>query len=613
MKVATLIETRADAAINDCLLTHRSFAVIAGAGSGKTMSLITALQFLRKHESKRLRRDDKQIACITYTNRAVEVISRRLEWDPVFSVSTLHTFLWAQIKRFTPDIEQALVEHVIPQQIADKKEDDNGGNSQRAVNARQKIASLTADLEGVRSVSRFEYSDSIHSDYSQGQLSHDDVISISAWLISENEVLRKIIGQRFPYIFVDEAQDTFNEIIIALNVLCAGPGLPLVGYFGDPMQQIYDKRAGDFSESAGVLKITKEENFRCACEIVRFLNAFRTDIQQRAAGKNANIEGSVELRLVRSEKPSAPRNRYTPEQLDRASARFDEAIRTWGWGGANDVKYLFLARQMIARRMEFTSLHDLFTGPFASSRAQEDYEKGAHFLLVPFVSTLFPLLQASEGKDLRKVLDILRQSSPAFDPEGRNATRTLGEMKQFAEKTIAKLRELWSTCKLKEILLFARDVELCAFSERLTTHLNREARHEEFNAELHNIDKADWLADAFFAMNTTEIGTYVDFVSENTPFSTQHGVKGEQYPNVVVLFDDIEAAWNIYNFTKMLTPNTAGAPTDGQRERSRRLAYVCFSRAEVNLRILLFTLDPNAAKRELISQSLLTSEQIVIA
>ena len=68
----------------------------------------------------------------------------------------------------------------------------------------------------------------------------------------------------------------------------------------------------------------------------------------------------------------------------------------------------------------------------------------------------------------------------------------------------------------------------------------------------------------------------------------------------------------MYNFVKMLTPNTSGIPTDGQKQRSRKLAYVCFSRAEENLRILLFTPDPEGAKRELIENHLFDEEQIEV-
>ena len=168
------------------------------------------------------------IACITYTNRAVEVISDRLDWDELFCVSTLHSFLWGEVKKFTPNIRDALRQCVIPGHIAKKQQDDNGGQSKKAVAARERIASLQNDLDRLDAVNRFEYNDTNFSNYPQGRLNHDDVIDVAAFLLSENEILRRIVGQKYPYIFVDEAQDTFQNVVEALNKLCSNDGLPTV-------------------------------------------------------------------------------------------------------------------------------------------------------------------------------------------------------------------------------------------------------------------------------------------------------------------------------------------------------------------------------------------------
>src|SRR3990167_2838267 len=109
--------TEADQQIRACLEKNQSFSVIAGAGSGKTASLISALEFIRGQHGKTLRRDAKRIACITYTNRAVEVISGRLGWDDLYLVSTLHGFLWSEIKRFSEEIKGCLKNELIPAQI----------------------------------------------------------------------------------------------------------------------------------------------------------------------------------------------------------------------------------------------------------------------------------------------------------------------------------------------------------------------------------------------------------------------------------------------------------------------------------------------------------------
>lgn len=608
-----LIPTKADTEIKECIDENRSFSVISGAGSGKTQSLLTALSYIRDSRAAELRKKDQKILCITYTNRAVGVIFSRLNFDEIFYVSTLHSFLWTIINRFSTDIRKTLIDHHIPAQIAKKQEDDNGGSSKKAINAREKIASLQEDIKSLQEVSNFSYSDnSTFSNYSEGQLSHDDIIAIAGHLITNNAILQKIMVQKYPYVFVDEAQDTFPEIVTAINTLCSGSNLPIVGYFGDPVQQIYDKRAGNFSGPEGFKLIKKEENFRCSKAVVNLLNAFRTDIQQVSAGEASKLEGSVEIRLVAAEQPGGPRKRYTDEQIERVSAKFIDILKIWDLHENEETKYLFLVRQMIAKRLGFETLQKLFTGLYASTRAQEDYESGDHFLLKPFIKVISPLLVAHRTNNQKEVLDILRNSSPTFNPKGKNANKSLRKMRDLAKSLIEELSKKWSSNTLQAILLFCQEKEIIEVSERLSRHLERSPRDEDYNKDLHEIDKEDWLVDEFFKMSTDEIEPYAEFINEHTPYSTQHGVKGEEYKNVVVVYDDIEAAWNLYSFTKMLVPEIAGSPTEGQLDRSIRLAYVSFSRAVENLRILLFTANPEGTKNILIEKSLFHEDQVII-
>jgi DNA helicase II / ATP-dependent DNA helicase PcrA len=88
------VKTQADTDVHECLDAHRSFALVAGAGAGKTTSLIEALERVRDREGKLLRQNGQRIACITFTKRAVRVITTRLGFDDLYLVSTLHSFLW---------------------------------------------------------------------------------------------------------------------------------------------------------------------------------------------------------------------------------------------------------------------------------------------------------------------------------------------------------------------------------------------------------------------------------------------------------------------------------------------------------------------------------------
>lgn len=605
-----LIPTQADQQVAQCLEEGRSFAMIAGAGAGKTTSLISALDHVRKTFGPSLLKKGQRVACITYTKRAVAVIRERLGFDELFEVSTLHSFLWGEIGGFQVDIHEAVTQFVIPKHIQSARDKDNGGASKTAIAARQKAEKLEGELEALADASAWAYDDSNFSNFSEGLLGHDDVIAVAGYLLNEKSVFRRILGLRYPFIFVDEAQDTFVSIVEGLNELGAGVGLPLVGYFGDPWQQIYDGRAGDFLPPEEGLTITKTENFRCSPQVVSLLNAFRTDVEQVPSGKAADIEGSVELVLVEAETPEGPRRTYTSEQRDRALQKMDQAIESWGWTAREDFTLLFLVRQMIARRLGFEQLNSLFIGDFASSRAQDDFEAGEHVLVRPFVKVILPLIRAQQDGDQRRVIDLLRANSPSFSTDGPNSNRSLGKMIELSRNAIEKLEAAWASSTVKEVLLLAQDLGLVRMPDRLIEHLSRDPRSEDFDKDIHSQEKGDWLADAFFAMSTEELSPYFDFISENTPFSTQHGVKGEEYPNVVVVFDDVEARWSQYNFNKLLTPKTIGEPTEGQLDRGRKLAYVCFSRAELNLRILLFTPSPAEARAELLSKGLFDDGQV---
>jgi DNA helicase-2/ATP-dependent DNA helicase PcrA len=206
--------------------------------------------------------------------------------------------LWGEIKTFTNDIRKALKESRIPQLIDKASMKDNGGNSKTALKARNTVATLTENLKDLNKVNSFQYEDATFSNYKEGKLSHDDAIEIAGYLLKSKPIFRKAFGFRYPFIFVDEAQDTFPIIVDAINSVTEVDGFPVVGYFGDPWQQIYDKRAGDFQPPEGGEVITKTENFRCSVSVTSFLNAFRKDVSQYPAGNNKKTQGSVKITLI---------------------------------------------------------------------------------------------------------------------------------------------------------------------------------------------------------------------------------------------------------------------------------------------------------------------------
>jgi DNA helicase-2/ATP-dependent DNA helicase PcrA len=210
------------------------------------------------------------------------------------------------------------------------------------------------------------------------------------------------------------------------------------------------------------------------------------------------------------------------------------------------------------------------------------------------------------------MVELLSSIGPAFKIDGKNRNRPLKEMVERARSVVAELDDIWATGSLKQVYEYCLQVELIEFSEHVVEHLARQPRVEVYSEAEFSREKGDWLCDEFFAMHTVELERYCDFIRDNTNYSTQHGVKGEEYPDVLVVLDDIEANWNNYNFCKLLTPETSGAPSAGQLQRGEKLAYVSFSRAEDNLRILFYTSSPIEAKNELLLKGLFRAEDISV-
>lgn len=79
---------------------RKSFFLFAGAGSGKTYSLVKLLENIQVIWGNKLKQEHRQVAVITYTNAATDEIMRRIDYNLLFHVSTIHSFVWDSIKTY---------------------------------------------------------------------------------------------------------------------------------------------------------------------------------------------------------------------------------------------------------------------------------------------------------------------------------------------------------------------------------------------------------------------------------------------------------------------------------------------------------------------------------
>ena len=101
--VANPAEVAAQRALDEvfqCIRERKSFRLEAGAGAGKTYSLVKALQLIIDEEGAQLVRRHQRVACITYTNVATDEVIRRTDGHPAVQASTIHSFCWELCKSF---------------------------------------------------------------------------------------------------------------------------------------------------------------------------------------------------------------------------------------------------------------------------------------------------------------------------------------------------------------------------------------------------------------------------------------------------------------------------------------------------------------------------------
>lgn len=95
-----------DKILEECITkgSRKSFFLFAGAGSGKTYSLVVLLNKIRDKWGQKFKIENRHVAVITYTNAATDEINSRLNYSPLFHVSTIHSFVWNVIQSYQSDI-----------------------------------------------------------------------------------------------------------------------------------------------------------------------------------------------------------------------------------------------------------------------------------------------------------------------------------------------------------------------------------------------------------------------------------------------------------------------------------------------------------------------------
>jgi len=103
----------------------------------------------------------------------------------------------------------------------------------------------------------------------------------------------------------------------------------------------------------------------------------------------------------------------------------------------------------------------------------------------------------------------------------------------------------------------------------------------------------------FMYCGAEELWGYQNYIEDQSPFATQQGIKGAEFDRVLVVVDDEENTAISFSYGKYfglipLSDRDKANAREGKEtvvDRTRRLFYVCCSRAVKDLAVVIFTAD----------------------
>lgn len=575
----------------------KSFVLEAGAGSGKTYTLVQTLKFLIENKSEILENNSQKIICITYTNVAKNEIIKRIENNQLVRVLTIHEFLWESIKSFQ---KQLKIELCKLNEIRFKIDEEKGKESKPIY-----IPNLAERIENINSV---YYDDSAFRNFEIGLLHHDDVIELACKMFENYNVLTTIIAQKYPFIFVDEYQDTAKEVATSLieHLLERNKEILIIGFYGDSHQKIYDSGVGDLEkyylniEDKKLELVKKEENYRSSKNVVELLNNFRTNITQIP---QKNIDGTVMFLFWKNhpQKPKKDIKAFNNSLKELKNNLYNKVIKKleqneWDFSEESDDKILVLANRRIAERAGFPSLFEIYNARFKQSTREKLMERENN--IIRFFLGYFDkkagiereigiehLIMSWENGDFNSVIKFIKKNGSCLDDFQHSKKKLISDL-------ISELYKIRKEKKANEVYKYIIEKGI-SNKQTVEDFINRKNLSVEGieEDEIIRLEKDKKFITELLELEYHEILNLWKHTQNHSVFSTKHGTKGEEYRNVLTVIDDTE--WKSdYNFEKFFENSDDIVE---RKIRTRNLFYVECSRAKENLVVLALSEMSNSA------------------
>ena len=606
------MDLQVDETLEKCILSspRKSFFLFAGAGSGKTHSLVLLLKKIRDSIGKDLLLQGKNVAVITFTNAATDEIINRLDYSPVFHISTIHSFVWDAIKFYQTDIKRLYCQYIQEdiQVLYEKQGKAKSKATKTYLSNAEKIEHLKEKLGKAKTIEKFVYTPH-GSNPEYNALKHAEVIKISAQMIMDSIMLQRIIAQRYPILLIDESQDTKKELIDAFFKIQENFSEAFtLGLLGDQKQRIYT----DGKENMVNIippeweQPVKKMNYRCAKRIIKLANTIGQDLDihaEQTPRVNAG-DGLIRLFVVQQHEGI---NKDEVEQTVMKIMSDHTADEKW-FGKDADVKILTLEHMMAARRMGF----DQFFGPLSKvTKYQMTFLQGTVSEVEFFTKEVLPMADSMK-EDGRYALEVLKAYSPLLNRQNTEKPYELYLRCRNEARNVANIVN--SNHTIREVVKSICDSQLLTVPEvvRQASMLVVADITDEMEEDLQA-----WVMVMDLPINM--VRGYDDYVNQRTRFDTHQGVKGLEFDRVMVIIDDSEAKGFLFSYDKLfgvkeLTETDIRHIEAGEEssvDRTQRLFYVTCTRAKESLAIVMYTSDSEKVKKQAIHKGWFSEQEII--
>nr|BFF38436.1 AAA family ATPase [Tenacibaculum mesophilum] len=592
----------------------KNFLLSGGAGSGKTYSLVSVIrQVIAENPTAK-------VACMTYTNAAVKEIEERVNHNNL-NVSTIHDFLWDNIKHFQKELKKAIITLANDENVTKIK-----------INDLSPVPNVFFDdLE-----EKIKYKEFVR--IREGIISHDELIIVAHYLFQKYPKLNSIVKDKYKFIFIDEYQDT-NEMVIEtfLTHFKTSERKNIIGFFGDAMQNIYPNTVGnlDAYDENEVKEIVKKQNRRNPKLIIDLANKLRTDAITQEPSTNSNAP-NIEEGII---KQGSVLFLYSNDDDISKVEKYLEDNYGWNFNNSKETKELNLTHNLIADKAGFKTLMDIYDGDpvlglkseilekikynkknnrpeivindddtfddvvdkFQLKNRQKELKKEI-LLSDPIKTELYNQLKDKPFTEVRKMyinkdalVDDKKQDEDDENKKGSNRDNLI--------KHLFKIQTNISLYQNKKYNEFLRATDfyykITSISSKRTLKENIESLLEVGEKTIEEVitdanekgiciiddklidfkEKKEYIYNRVKDVKFSEFQKLYEYLEGQTPFSTQHKTKGSEFDNILVILDN--GGWNNYNFEKMFL----GTASESVRNRTQKIFYVCCTRAKENLAV----------------------------